>query len=96
MRAKASAAKPNQAHRILAKWERENRFAGFLIATQNIDGLHQKAGSARVSELHVRLWQLACPREIAFADPQFSEDVELMSYPEMRDEILQRWSEENQ
>ncbi len=97
MRAKASTAEPNQAHRILAKWERENRFAGFLIATQNIDGLHQKAGSARVSQLHGSLWQMARPREIAFADdPQFSEDVELMSYPEMRDEILQRWSEENQ
>jgi NAD-dependent SIR2 family protein deacetylase len=97
MRAMASAAEPNQAHRILAKWERENRFAYFLIATQNIDGLHQKAGSARVSQLHGSLWQLARPREIAFAeDPQFSEDVEFMNYPEMRDEILQRWSEENQ
>ncbi|MFM2199563.1 MAG: NAD-dependent protein deacetylase, family [Verrucomicrobiota bacterium] len=96
MRTKASTAEPNQAHRILAKWERENRFAGFLIATQNIDGLHQKAGSARVSQLHGSLWQLARPREIAFAeDPQFSEDVEFMNYPEMRDEILQRWSEEN-
>lgn len=45
MRAKALAAEPNQVHRILAKWEREKRFAEFLIATQNIDGLHQKAGS---------------------------------------------------
>jgi len=97
MRVMASAAEPNQAHRILAKWERENRFASFLIATQNIDGLHQKAGSERVSQLHGSLWQLARPREIDFAeDTQFSEDLKLMAYPEMRDEILQRWSEENQ
>jgi NAD-dependent SIR2 family protein deacetylase len=97
MRIKAAAAEPNEAHRILAKWEREERFAGFLIATQNIDGLHQKAGSSRVSQLHGSLWQMASPRETDFAeDPQFSEDVEFMTYPEMREEILQRWSEENQ
>ena len=97
MRINAAAADPNEAHRVLAKWEREERFAGFLIATQNIDGLHQKAGSSRVSQLHGSLWQMASPREMDFAeDPQFSEDVEFMAYPEMRDEILQRWSEENQ
>lgn len=97
MRIQASVAQPNEAHRILAKWERGRRFTDFLIATQNIDGLHQKAGSARVSELHGSLWQLACPRTVDFADdPQFSEDVEFMAYPEMRSEILRRWSEENE
>ncbi len=97
MRIKAAAAEPNEAHRVLAKWVREERFAGFLIATQNIDGLHQKAGNSRVSQLHGSLWQMASPREMDFAeDPQFSEDVEFMTYPEMREEILQRWSEENQ
>lgn len=45
MRLQADESQPNEAHRILAKWEREQRFADFLIATQNIDGLHQKAGS---------------------------------------------------
>jgi NAD-dependent SIR2 family protein deacetylase len=97
MRLQAAESQPNEAHRILAKWEREQRFADFLIATQNIDGLHQKAGSERVSELHGSLWQLACPRAIDFTeDAQFSEDVEFMAYPEMRSGILQRWSEENQ
>ncbi len=97
MRIKAAECPPNSAHRILAKWEREKRFAGFLIATQNIDGLHQKAGSERVSQLHGSLWQIAKPRGVDFTeDGQFSEDVEFMAYPEMRDEILQRWSEENE
>lgn len=96
MRVKASAADPNEAHRILAKWEGEGRFEQFLIATQNIDGLHQKAGSRQVSQLHGSVWEFARPREVDFAqDPQFAEDMVLMQYPEIRDEILQYWSEEN-
>ncbi len=43
-------AKPNQAHLQLAKWERQGRLKG--VITQNIDGLHQKAGSRHVVELH--------------------------------------------
>lgn len=47
--------------------------------------------------MHGSLWQLARPRAVAFSeDAQFSEDVRFLSHPEMRDEILQRWSEENQ
>ena len=41
---------PNAAHILLARWEREGRLAG--IVTQNIDGLHQKAGSVNVQEIH--------------------------------------------
>ena len=43
-------AQPNAAHRKLAQWEREGRLAA--VVTQNIDGLHQKAGSRAVFELH--------------------------------------------
>ena len=97
MRIQAAASKPNTAHHILAKWEREQRFIGFLIATQNIDGLPQKAGSERLSELHGSLWQMARPRTVDFTeDAQFSDDVQFMTYPDMREEILRRWSEENQ
>jgi NAD-dependent SIR2 family protein deacetylase len=62
-RIQAAAAPPNEAHRVLAQWERTGRFQRFLIATQNIDGLHQVAGNQRVSELHGSVWQMACPRE---------------------------------
>lgn len=97
MRTRAAVCDPNSAHRILAKWERENRFVGFLLATQNIDELHLKAGSTRVSQLHGSLWQMAKARDADFLeDEQFSQDVELMAYPDMRDEILWRWSEENE
>ena len=41
---------PNITHFTLAKWEREGHLAA--VVTQNIDGLHQKAGSKRVYELH--------------------------------------------
>lgn len=44
------AARPNRAHRALAELERRGNLAG--VVTQNIDGLHQQAGSKRVIELH--------------------------------------------
>ncbi|MDY2770429.1 MAG: NAD-dependent protein deacylase [Eubacteriales bacterium] len=43
-------AKPNKAHTWLAKFEETGRLTG--VVTQNIDGLHQAAGSRRVFELH--------------------------------------------
>ena len=43
-------AKPNPAHRALASWERQGILSA--VVTQNIDGLHQAAGSKRVFELH--------------------------------------------
>ena len=43
-------AKPNAAHLMLAKWEREGKLTS--VITQNIDGLHQAAGSKNVIELH--------------------------------------------
>lgn len=41
---------PNITHKVLAKWEVEGKLSA--VVTQNIDGLHQKAGSKRVYELH--------------------------------------------
>lgn len=41
---------PNTGHRVLAKWERDHRLKA--VVTQNIDGLHQDAGSKNVLELH--------------------------------------------
>lgn len=43
-------ARPNAAHVKLAEWEKEGRLAA--VVTQNIDGLHRKAGSHNVLELH--------------------------------------------
>ncbi|HIZ84064.1 MAG TPA: NAD-dependent protein deacylase [Firmicutes bacterium] len=51
-------AAPNPAHYRLAQWEKEGRLAA--VVTQNIDGLHQAAGSKKVLELHGSVWRNAC------------------------------------
>ena len=43
-------AKPNMAHKKLAEWEEQGKLKA--VITQNIDGLHQAAGSRKVLELH--------------------------------------------
>jgi NAD-dependent deacetylase len=49
---------PNAAHAAIAACEQ--RVPEFLLATQNVDGLHCAAGSRRVLELHGSLWRLRC------------------------------------
>ena len=51
-------AEPNAAHRKLAELEREGTLSA--VVTQNIDGLHQKAGSRNVLELHGSVWRNFC------------------------------------
>ncbi len=51
-------AEPNAAHRAIAQWERH--FEHFTVVTQNVDGLHQRAGSRHVLELHGSLWRVRC------------------------------------
>ena len=53
-------AQPNSAHRKLAQWEREGKLKA--VITQNIDGLHQKAGSREVLELHGSVLRNYCRR----------------------------------
>ena len=52
------AAEPNRSHEVLAELEERGRVAG--IITQNVDGLHQAAGSHTVVELHGALSQVRC------------------------------------
>ena len=51
-------AQPNAAHRYLARLEKQDRLRG--IVTQNIDGLHRKAGNIRVYELHGNAYENHC------------------------------------
>jgi NAD-dependent SIR2 family protein deacetylase len=53
-----SAAQPNDAHRALARLEGAGRVHHLI--TQNVDGLHQQAGSRAVTDLHGRLDQVEC------------------------------------
>ena len=51
---------PNVTHKVLARWEREGKLSA--VVTQNIDGLHQKAGSKNVLELHGSVLRNYCTR----------------------------------
>ncbi len=62
-------AKPNAAHKKLAEWEKLGKLKG--IVTQNIDGLHQAAGSVNVQELHGSVHRNYCERCRKFYDMDF-------------------------
>ena len=62
-------AKPNAAHLKLAQWEREGKLKA--VVTQNIDGLHQAAGSKVVLELHGSVLRNYCEQCHAFYDAEY-------------------------
>ncbi len=53
-------AQPNAAHDVLARWTLER--PDFTLITQNVDGLHEKAGAERVIRLHGSIWHVRCWR----------------------------------
>lgn len=57
-RALISKAQPNAAHKVLARWTRERPHT--TLITQNVDGLHERAGSHNLVLLHGSIWRLAC------------------------------------
>ena len=62
-------AKPNAAHKKLAQWEQEGKVKA--VVTQNIDGLHQAAGSKMVYELHGSVHRNYCQKCGAFYDARY-------------------------
>ena len=60
---------PNITHKVLAKWEQQGKLSA--VVTQNIDGLHQKAGSQRVYELHGSVLRNYCTRCGKFHSAEF-------------------------
>jgi NAD-dependent deacetylase len=70
LRGAVRAAKPNAAHVALAQAERAlGDGASFTIITQNIDSLHQRAGSSNVIELHGSLARTRCARRTCASEP---------------------------
>ena len=49
---------PNPAHYVIASWQ--DRFPQFTLVTQNVDGLHRRAGSRDPIELHGSMWHARC------------------------------------
>ena len=62
-------AKPNAAHKKLVQWEQEGKLKA--VVTQNIDGLHQAAGSKMVYELHGSVHRNYCQKCGAFYDARY-------------------------
>jgi NAD-dependent deacetylase len=70
-RARARDAKPNAAHIALAQWEKDCGVGELLLCTQNVDGLHEAAGSQDVVHIHGKLFESRCAAECgrpAFTD----------------------------
>ncbi|WP_316568950.1 NAD-dependent protein deacylase [Neobacillus sp. YIM B06451] len=72
-------AQPNVGHEILAKWERVGRVV--QVITQNIDGLHQKAGSREVIEFHGSMNTASCLN----CGSKYSAEEMLHRYHELED-----------
>ena len=65
-------AKPNKAHLKLAEWEKQGKL--LAVVTQNIDGLHQAAGSKSVYELHGSVHRNYCMKCGKFYPPEYIRD----------------------
>jgi NAD-dependent deacetylase len=75
-RGKIAAVAPNPGHEVLARWEA--RFPGLTLITQNVDGLHVRAGSTKILELHGNIWKTRCTAEGTIGD---NRDVPLKEIP---------------
>jgi NAD-dependent deacetylase len=74
----AMAAQPNAAHRALAEVEQQLG-ERFYLCTQNVDDLHERAGSKRVHHMHGTLFQSRCVRcNVTFADRAFYETANVL------------------
>ncbi|HXV76189.1 MAG TPA: Sir2 family NAD-dependent protein deacetylase, partial [Candidatus Polarisedimenticolaceae bacterium] len=74
-RRQALAARPNAAHLALARWRRHA--PGFTLITQNVDGLHERAGNHDLIRLHGTLWRLRC----VTGDREFDDQRENVGEP---------------
>ncbi len=70
--------KPNKAHLKLAEWEKQGKLKA--VITQNIDGLHQAAGSKEVLELHGSVHRNYCEKCGKFYDFDFMAECEGVPY----------------
>lgn len=87
-----AAAEPNPGHRALARLEQAGRLGP--VVTQNVDGLHQRAGSRRVLDLHGRLDTVVClgcgqeapraalQRDLLRANPAFGDGARATPAPD--------------
>ena len=79
-RQQAAAARPNPAHDIVAQWSRS--WDHLTLITQNVDGLHERAGARGVVRFHGSIWQLRCwNRCRAESDPWWDKSTPFPALP---------------
>ncbi len=72
-------ARPNRAHEVLAAWSR--RYPRFALVTQNVDGLHERAGTENVIRFHGSLWEVSCWRRCANSPARWRDET--VPFPEL-------------
>jgi NAD-dependent deacetylase len=66
-------ARPNRAHEVLAAWSR--RVPAFRLVTQNVDGLHERAGTRNVIRFHGSLWEVSCRKRCAASRRRWADET---------------------
>jgi NAD-dependent deacetylase len=66
--------KPNRGHEVLAAWSK--RYPGFKLFTQNVDGLHELAGTENVIRYHGSLWDVGCWEQCPEAPYRWRDETE--------------------
>jgi NAD-dependent deacetylase len=95
-RAQLATVVPNAAHHALADFERHclEREIPFLLVTQNVDDLHDRAGSKRLLHMHGELAQLRCERcesrlrDLAQVDPEHHLACKACAHPRLRNDVV--------
>jgi NAD-dependent deacetylase len=72
-RRKIAKCEPNAAHHVLAAWS--ERFPGFNLITQNVDGLHERARTRNVVRLHGSIWEVSCWARCSSSPPRWRDDT---------------------
>ncbi|HTY40537.1 MAG TPA: NAD-dependent deacylase [Thermoanaerobaculia bacterium] len=72
-------AAPNRAHEVLAAWSR--RFSGFHLVTQNVDGLHERAGTGNVVRFHGSLFEVSCRARCAASPRRWRHEAPFEELP---------------
>jgi NAD-dependent deacetylase len=68
-----STKRPNRAHDVLAAWSR--RYPNFTLITQNVDGLHEKAGTQNVIRFHGSIWEVGCWQNCRMSPPRWRDET---------------------
>jgi len=68
-----STKKPNRAHEVLASWS--SRYPNFKLITQNVDGLHERAGTRNVIRFHGSIWEVLCWSSCRESPPRWLDET---------------------